>query len=1303
MHQLVPTFILQKIDAGEYRGEFKAAAMFADLSGFSSMADALGKLGHHGSEMLAALMQSVFEPLVSSVYAQGGFVVGFAGDSITALFLDDSPVPPALRCISAAAQIQNHFAEHTTYTVGSDSFKISIKIGLSYGDAIWEIFRSADERKATYCFRGEALETSALAEHRARPGELWLHDSIYKQAGELNGNWQDDFFKLETFTDLVPELPLPGLSSQALHVEEFFSEAIINLTHRGEFRPVVNVFIDISLDVQQGDNLATFIETVFSLQELYGGFFLRPDFGDKGANLLIFWGAPVAYENDIERALNFLLALQSKIDMPFSAGVSYRLAYSGFIGAKHREDYTSYGWGIALAARMMKSARKGEIWVDGEVAQRVSDSFKFSEPEARNFKGFATKQNVYLLTGRNEAFEEVFRGAFEGRSTELKALNDFVSPLWQTRFAGIMIVKGDPGAGKSRLVHEFKVSEKMAGREVQWAFCQAEGIIRNSLNPIRYWLRNRFALDTASSDEENRERFFRLMDKIAAVTPDKELRGELLRTRSFIGALLNIYWEGSLFSQLDAKERYQNTFIALSVLLRCESLQHPLILHLDDAHWADDDTRDFLPYLVRTLTADESRHYPIAILATMRPEGEPVVPVDAFSVRELFLGGLDEISLTQISSKTLGGPVSPALVEFLGKRAEGNPFFVEQVLQYLIENNLVSQRNGIYDMAETGQVDLLSTDIQSILVARLDRLTREVREVVQSAAVLGREFEIRLLAAMLHDEGLAEKVHQAEVSDIWVPLTEIRYIFRHALMRDAAYSMQLRSRQRQLHGLAVDALEKLYADDLSPYYGELAYHSERAYQIEKARKYLELAGDFARDQYQNSQALDHYKHALRFTPENELEKRYQLHLNREKILAHWDQREEQVRELDILQTLADTIGDKEKLVQARLRRVNHVGFLGDYRLARDLAEEALTMSQQIERYDLVGDAYLLICDALFHQGLFGEAIERGNAGVDLARAHGLTKNEAQLLNMIGMAMLETEPGRASAYFEQAREIFKKMGDISNLLMPTNNLGQLAGMRADFSTAKEYFEEALALTREIGNRKGESALLNNLGWIAGLQGDYRKARLFSERNLLVCREAGERYTEIYTLINLSSYAEAMGDFDSAIKYAEQGLDLARQSGEASGEAWALTYLGHTLFGVSQFERAQEMYGAAIGIRQELDQGVLETEPAAGSARTALVRGDESLARDTVERVLAFIQKDASLEGTDQPIRVYLNCYLVLTALNDPRAASILEQGYQMLNARAAGIANAAAREMFLEGVSFHREIMSEWQARHPKPV
>ena len=113
------------------------------------------------------------------------------------------------------------------------------------------------------------------------------------------------------------------------------------------------------------------------LQEQYGGFFLRPDLGDKGFNLLMFWGAPTTHENDVDRALNFILELSLRTRITLRAGISYRMAYAGFIGSSQREDYTAYGWGVNLAARMMERAGAGEYWMDEEVARRAAKHFNF--------------------------------------------------------------------------------------------------------------------------------------------------------------------------------------------------------------------------------------------------------------------------------------------------------------------------------------------------------------------------------------------------------------------------------------------------------------------------------------------------------------------------------------------------------------------------------------------------------------------------------------------------------------------------------------------------------------------------------------------------------------------------------------------------------------------------------------------------------------------------------------------------------------------------------------------------------------
>lgn len=1295
MHQLVPAFILEKFNAGTFSGALTVSAMFVDLSGFSSMSDALARHGHHGSEMLAVVMQPVFEPLVRSVYAQGGFVVGFVGDAITAVFTGE-PDETMRRCASAAESIQKHFAANPVQHTAFGDFPVAVKIGLAHGRADWEIYRSVDGGKASFCFSGPAMDASARAEHCAKPGEVWLDADFYRAAAAwTRADLVNGYYRLIGFDDTLPggALPDPGaLPTQGMAV--FFPPDILDLQQRGEFRPMVNVFIDLRPHEDQADVLARFMKVVFSLQERYGGFFLRPDYGDKGINLLVFWGAPVAHENDIERSLNFLLELRRECDIPFAAGVSYRLAYAGFIGSELREDYTGYGWGISLAARMMKSAQTGEIWVDGEVAQRVADGFAFSDPHERMFKGFATPQKVYLLLGRRESSEQIYHGAFEGRRAELAQLAEFVAPLWEGRFAGALVVKGDAGVGKSRLVHEFQHSDFFKHNRARWALCQCDEIVRQAFNPFQYWLRRRFAVIGEPGEETARDRFQAEIERVAAAVPFDDLRAELLRTRSFLAALINIHWEGSLFSQLDAKERYQNTLIALSVFIRCESLIEPLVLYIDDAHWLDGDSREFLAYLGRTLLADEARSYPVAILAAARPEPSVLIEVTGREPRELMLGGLDVNALACLAGEILGGEVSEPLVRFLEKRAEGNPFFVEQGLQYLRENNYIREQAGVFDLVEAGQVELLSTDIQSILVARLDRLTREVRDVVQSAAVLGREFEVRLLAAMLANQSLGELVRQAEQADIWMPLSEIHYIFRHALMRDAAYSMQLRSRQRQLHMLAVEAMEMLYADELTVHAGELAYHAERAYLTEQAARYLEMAGDQAMSQYQNAQALDYYKRALGHLPQQALEKRYQLHSNREKILAHWDQRDEQRQELEAMKALAEALDSDERRAETRLRESNFYDFIGDYKATVKLAEEALALAQSVQRLDVACDAYLLLCDALMHLGALNDALEMGRLGVDLARAHGLRIYEARLLNAMGLAATENDPELARDYLTRSLEILRQENDIKNLLMPSNNLGNLYAATGDLERAQKSMEENLSIAREVGNRKVETIALANLSWIAGLMGDYRKAYTLGMRNLRLNREMGDHYTEMYTLINMSANANMLGEQTAAIRYAEQALALARRSGDTSGAAWALTFLGHALFDENRLEESRAAFLEAVKLRQELKQPALETEPAAGLARAAVALGDVALAHATVERILSAMGKDSKLSGTDQPLRVYLNCYHALAALSDPGADDVLEQGVAMLNARAAGMSDPAARQLFFD-VPFHREILSLW--------
>ncbi|HSR34000.1 MAG TPA: tetratricopeptide repeat protein, partial [Anaerolineae bacterium] len=285
------------------------------------------------------------------------------------------------------------------------------------------------------------------------------------------------------------------------------------------------------------------------------------------------------------------------------------------------------------------------------------------------------------------------------------------------------------------------------------------------------------------------------------------------------------------------------------------------------------------------------------------------------------------------------------------------------------------------------------------------------------------------------------------------------------------------------------------------------------------------------------------------------------------------------------------------------------------------------------------------------------------------------------------------------YFEQSLDLFRTGDNVWGVARVLTNLGNVAGYQGNYSAALDYYEQSMRLAREIGTRVGECRVLANLAWISGLLGDYPSARSYAERNLQLAREIGDSYTQTISLINLSSHAGSMGEVAAAVDFAEQGLALSRHSKDRNLEAWALTYLGNGLFESGLLHRAVEAYQGALELRQQLNQEVLATEPAAGLARIYLQQGQSAAARQHAEEILAQLELDGTLEGTDQPLRVYLNCYLVLTRAGDPRATRILNTAHDMLKTRANGISDPAARHLFLGKISHNKEILSLWEEHH----
>jgi hypothetical protein len=286
-------------------------------------------------------MHGVFDPLVESIFNYGGKIIGFAGDGIVALYpIGEDPAGMRLRALASAWIVQRHLYEnpqrHTIY----GSYRFTAKIGLAYGKVSWGILHSDDGENATYFFRGSAVDESAGAEHFAQAGEILITRELARLAQDLiQTEPAGSHLRLNGFTiDLPDPIPakFPAVDLETSRV--FMPEEIIAQDARGEFRQVVNLFM--RFPDLTNEKLAEVTRIVFELHRKYGGLLNRIDFGDKGCNMLILWGAPVAYENDIGRALNFILDLQSRLDIPVAAGITYYVAHAGYLGSVMCEDYT---------------------------------------------------------------------------------------------------------------------------------------------------------------------------------------------------------------------------------------------------------------------------------------------------------------------------------------------------------------------------------------------------------------------------------------------------------------------------------------------------------------------------------------------------------------------------------------------------------------------------------------------------------------------------------------------------------------------------------------------------------------------------------------------------------------------------------------------------------------------------------------------------------------------------------------------------------------------------------------------------
>jgi tetratricopeptide (TPR) repeat protein len=251
-------------------------------------------------------------------------------------------------------------------------------------------------------------------------------------------------------------------------------------------------------------------------------------------------------------------------------------------------------------------------------------------------------------------------------------------------------------------------------------------------------------------------------------------------------------------------------------------------------------------------------------------------------------------------------------------------------------------------------------------------------------------------------------------------------------------------------------------------------------------------------------------------------------------------------------------------------------------------------------------------------------------------------------------------------------------------------------------ARVYYEQACALAIELGDRSAQGIALANIGWVCGMLGDFPAARLHHEQSLLIAREVDNLYHETYTLLNLSKIAEAQGNAEEAWEYASAAMALSEQAGDRSAEAWAHLYSGRAYVLMSRFEEAKAAFEKALSIRGELGQSTLATEETAGLIQTALQMNDLTLAKTVTEELLSLLSEEATLDATEEPLRVYLECYNALERIGDPRSIQILDTARVLLEDEVSKLGDEPSRRRYIENVPWRRAIYQAWLERKEIP-
>ncbi len=1358
------------------------AALFADISGFTPLTEKLTeRLGaRRGIEELTLLINHVYDALIGEVDHFGGSVISFAGDAITCWFdaSGGEASDRGVRCAKAMQAVMKQFPD------------LSVKISVSTG-TVQRYAVGDPEIRLLDTLAGAPIARLATAEHLAKAGEIILDEATTNLLQSPHGDWRsaetgERFFVLDPAyikseghpiqndpkpdshqIPLEPNLLKPWMLPVVYKKGSTGHELLLT-----ELRPTVALFvrfigIDYDNDEQAREKLDEVISQVQRILEGHEGTLLELIIGDKGSYVYISFGASHVHEDDARRAVRAALEIKQLLaGFVFLNSIQFGLSSGtmrvGAYGSLTRRSFGALGDEVNLAARLMTTAAPGEILMSTRVRKAVAEEYLVEARSPVAMKGKTEPVPVFAVLGMQQhrairLQEPAYALPMIGRKNEMQALEEKIALALEGQ-GQIIGITAEAGMGKSRLVAE---GIRLAWRHNMTGYggtCRSEGIN----TPYLVW-------------QDIWSAFFDLDAKMPLRKQIRSLEGELqdrtpeqVDTLPLFGAVLGMPLPDNDFTRaLQPKDRKAQLETVLIECLQSAAREAGqdgggLLLVLEDLHWIDPVSFDLLELAARAI-----EKLPVLILLAYRPpdtdpELHALVRLEAF-------GHFTQLKLTELSAEETeqairtkltqlfperSGSVPPLLIERITSRAQGNPFYVEELLNYLHDRGIDPRNEAALNALD------LPTSLYSLILSRIDQLTASEQLSLKVASIIGRIFRFIDLHNYYPSLGTAEELkrdlkelERLDLTPLETPEPELAYLFKHLVTHEVAYESLAYSTRAQLHGKYASYLESTYPERIDQLAPQLAHHFELAQDRDKARAYLFKAGVQAATSYANEEALAYFNRTLELTPETEPRSRFDTLLKRERVYDLLGKRSEQRQDLAELAQLADEF-DGAALLRARVatRKAQLEIDAGDQSAARASAREAIREMEaeprmQTKAAELLVDAHLLETRVLFLSGQTAEARKGLDTALSLAREHHYVRGEYKALAQLGTWNWSAgNYAAATDLLEQALKLARQAGDVRRELEILNNLGIVAKAKSRYSEAVGYYEQAQKIARKIGDRSGEATLLNNMGSASLVSGDYVGAGLYSEQAAVMAAELNEHTLQGIALTNRGEAYRELGQYILANATAEQALALVRSSGYRRGEAIVLDNIGLAEFSLGNHTKALEATQAAIAIARETGSrpteasllvhlGQIHTEMGnfesaeetlmeailiaddlgdpmqlhevqAGLAGLELARGGtgnlEKAQTQVEELVIEILQEPPPEQSHIIPMWLYLTCIRVIKRRSDPRASRLIARANAELRERCEKITEASLRAGYLN-VPEHRAITTFARTVEPPAI